>query len=65
MLSDYERRILNELEVELRRPPGRLGSLLCGLRLPVAALALCALVVFSPMADVKGAGEKVKDVFKN
>jgi hypothetical protein len=54
MLSDYERRILNELEVELRRPHGRLWLTLRGARLPTAVTALVTLVVLSSLAVISG-----------
>jgi Flp pilus assembly protein TadB len=50
MLSDYERRILDELEVELRRHRSRRSAAVHGSRLPVAALGLAAAIYLSVVA---------------
>ena len=50
MLSDYERRILDELEGELRRHRSRLSTAIRGCRLPVAILGLAAAIYLSVAA---------------
>jgi hypothetical protein len=47
MLSNYEQRILTELEVELTRHSSRRASWLRALRLPVVSLALVATTYLS------------------
>jgi hypothetical protein len=47
MLSNYERRILDELEGELRRHRSRLSSAVRACRLPVAATGLAVAICLS------------------
>jgi hypothetical protein len=50
MLSDYERRILNQIEVELRRPRRRSSAVLRAARLPIAFMLLCLAIGLSEAA---------------
>ena len=47
MLSNYEQRILTELEVELARHRSKRASVIRALRLPTASLALAATMYLS------------------
>ena len=52
MLSNYERRVLNQLEGELAHQRTRTASTLRACRLPIASLALAALIYLSVTAPL-------------
>jgi hypothetical protein len=54
MLSNYERRVLNEIEVDLARRRAKWRRALSAFRLPLALLAASAVVALSAVTVVSG-----------
>jgi uncharacterized protein involved in response to NO len=57
MLSNYERRVLNEIEVDLTRKRARCSAVLRACRLPVMLCAAAAVVALSAVRTVSGVPE--------